>query len=1545
MDERQKPEPAVVPAAAAAVRDELDRHLGTEGAAAAAAFTDLLYANSNGAFDSKLASDNIAALAASAFHLLRDKRDQPFVVRVYHPQLETHGWTTQHCVVEAILDDQPHIVDTLCEALQAKGGEVELLLNPLIDVERDARGALLSVGAPKSTKRAVQLFHAHVANLAASPDLEDALRHHLLQLHRVTQDGKALRERLSQLAMELDGRLPEGPGAAAFLRWLGQGNFALLGYDEAPPGGTNALGILRDDGIPYAALGGDAPDPLAVVRTSVRSPVQRLAYLDEIRIRRASGGECRFVGMFLANAYRQSAGEIPSFRRRFEQILATLRSADGFEPNVVGAMFDRLPIEIVAGSTTDQLYDLIRAQHAAEVGTDFQLHCHVDRFGRNAFFTVFLPRKLFSPDSLGQVCALLEREVGPVLGSHVVHDDRPTVRIHLLAAAAAAPSTALTELASRLQAALCRRDEGRRDAGTSALANAGSVWRTPSAARPRALHLDPATPDVRKDAVEIHSAGRGRFVLRICAAPDSLVLSELLPLLQNLGLLVLRQDAKDLSADASEHAFTVEASRGAVEDLGDLLPALLETLRAVRAGNIANDPLNALTLRARLPWRSINLLRSYVEYAAQIDAAPRDLATRSLAEHVDCATALVELFAAKFDARLPIVNPAQRKREIATAAARFAGLCEQVESSDRREILRTLAALVEATDRTNAYLPEAREAAAPAIVIKIDPHTLAGSVASACRSETYVHAAAYEAIVLRAGAVAHVELTLANRLDHLRAQAVARLCDRSLQSFHNVALAGIGTVFLKNAAPSRASQSEVSRVLRELAAVLLSITDNVSGDSVVPPRDLLTYDEIDPYLVLLPGAIEPGLTDALGEISLERGYWLEDAFCAGGVNGLSTRRLAVGTAGAWESARQHYREIGRDFGRERIDAIGVGGPAELRLSPAVHLFAAFDRQHIFIDPDPDPRESFEERQRLAHELEASWSDYNPRRLSRGGAILPRTGRQIQLSPEARALLGFGDEDARFSGADIVRAILRHPAEILWCAAPGASIRLPVEMQTKRFAADIDAVHISPAELRVRTVIECGAAAFTPAARVAFDVAGGRISGPIVDGAAAAALTDREVTLKIALRGARAQRPIDLAERDQALSHAAREIGEELSQGCRRLALALSVDRARSATRLAEFCDLIDALGEEGFVDRERDALASRDEAQARPGGRSGLTQPELAILAAAAKLRLRAAILDSSLCEDLRLQPWIEEHFPAAVRDQLRLGLATHPLRHEIAALEISRRLVDTMGATFVERACRFTGRSPADTAKAWTTSYLLGRGEDLLAELARERDGVRAEDEVAAHLAVAQSLERATLELLQTQATEASLSKLVDRLTTAVAELLQSWPDRLASVRRRAYDRRVDAFTAAGYSTAAADSIVRVASLQEIFLICDVAIRANASRAAVCEAFLTVDRLFDLTWLEEALESTASDSPWEAGARHALRTDLATARRELTCCLLDARSAGASADEMVAEYSSRRAAGVERVRQRLAAVATQSPPTLAGLVVVVHELARLAAR
>src|SRR5262245_43177987 len=66
-------------------------------------------------------------------------------VRVYTPQLEEHGWTSTHTVVEIVNDDMPFLVDSVSMELNRLGSGVHLIIHPVVRVRRDEEGRLLEV--------------------------------------------------------------------------------------------------------------------------------------------------------------------------------------------------------------------------------------------------------------------------------------------------------------------------------------------------------------------------------------------------------------------------------------------------------------------------------------------------------------------------------------------------------------------------------------------------------------------------------------------------------------------------------------------------------------------------------------------------------------------------------------------------------------------------------------------------------------------------------------------------------------------------------------------------------------------------------------------------------------------------------------------------------------------------------------------------------------------------------------------------------------------------------------------------------------------------------------------------------------------------------------------------------------------------------------------------------------------------------------------------------------------------------------------------------
>ena len=192
---------------------------------------------------------------------------------------------------------------------------------------------------------------------------------------------------------------------------------------------------------------------------------------------------------------------------------------------------------------------------------------------------------------------------------------------------------------------------------------------------------------------------------------------------------------------------------------------------------------------------------------------------------------------------------------------------------------------------------------------------------------------------------------------------------------------------------------------------MLDITDNIKGPKIVPPNNTIRRDDDDPYLVVAADKGTATFSDIANSVSIQYGHWLGDAFASGGSQGYDHKKMGITARGGWESVKRHFREIGVDIQSEDFTAVGVGDMAGdvfgngMLLSKHIKLQGAFNHMHIFVDPDPSPAKSWVERKRLFDTPGTTWADYNPKLLSKGGAVLSRSTKSLDLSPEIRQCFG------------------------------------------------------------------------------------------------------------------------------------------------------------------------------------------------------------------------------------------------------------------------------------------------------------------------------------------------------------------------------------------------------------------------------------------------------------------------------------------------------------------------------------------------------------
>jgi len=510
---------------------------------------------------------------------------------------------------------------------------------------------------------------------------------------------------------------------------------------------------------------------------------------------------------------------------------------------------------------------------------------------------------------------------------------------------------------------------------------------------------------------------------------------------------------------------------------------------------------------------------------------------------------------------------------------------------------------------------------------------------------------------------------------------------------------------------------------------LLDLTDNVVEGEVVPPDRVVRYDSDDPYLVVAADKGTAHLSDTANGIAADYGFWLDDAFASGGSAGYDHKKYGITAKGAWVCVRRHFREIGVDPESDPITVVGIGDMSGdvfgngMLLSKSMRLQAAFNHMHIFLDPDPNAKTTWKERNRLFALPRSTWEDFSSSLISSGGGIHPRHSKSIDLTPEVRAMLG--TEEESMSGDELVHSILKMEADLLWNGGIGTYAKASHE--TDRDAGDSanDSVRIDASALRFRVVGEGGNLGFTQAARVEFASLGGHINSDAMDNSGGVDMSDHEVNLKILFTDLMRSGTVDRAERDELLLKVAEEVSTSVQYNNHMHSLMASLDVTRSTERLDDFRVLMNDLEAEGRLERDRHVLPSDGEMQRRMQSGEGLSRPELTRLGPFVKMKVYEALIGDPRFDVSHAEDWLMAYFPKRLRRRFGAAIRSHQLRREIAATVLTNRLVDAMGVTHFSRLGRVTGSDIVEIAYASALAARLLNTWSLK-DLIRDQEGVR---------------------------------------------------------------------------------------------------------------------------------------------------------------------------------------------------------------------------
>ena len=383
------------------------------------------------------------------------------------------------------------------------------------------------------------------------------------------------------------------------------------------------------------------------------------------------------------------------------------------------------------------------------------------------------------------------------------------------------------------------------------------------------------------------------------------------------------------------------------------------------------------------------------------------------------------------------------------------------------------------------------------------------------------------------------------------------------------------------------------------------------------------------------------------------GFWLGDAFASGGSVGYDHKAMGITARGAWVSVRRHFRERGIDCQTEDFTAVGIGDMSGdvfgngLLCSEHTRLVAAFDHRDIFIDPKPDAATSYAERQRLFDLPRSSWQDYDTSLISEGGGVFPRSLKAIKLTPQITKALGLDDSVVSMTPAELMKAILQAPVDLLWNGGIGTYVKAAGETNADAGDKANDAIRINGRDLRAQCVGEGGNLGLTQLGRIEYADRGGRMNTDFIDNSAGVDTSDHEVNIKILLDRVVANGDLTEKQRNAVLAQMTDEVAALVLRDNYEQNLALANAAANAPSLLHVHEDWMRQLEKRGVLNRELEGLPTTRQVRRMLERGDGLSAPELSVLLAWTKIVLAEELLDSDLPDDPYCQVDLTAYFPA----------------------------------------------------------------------------------------------------------------------------------------------------------------------------------------------------------------------------------------------------------------------------------------------------------
>ncbi len=982
------------------------------------------------------------------------------------------------------------------------------------------------------------------------------------------------------------------------------------------------------------------------------------------------------------------------------------------------------------------------------------------------------------------------------------------------------------------------------------------------------------------------------YSIKLYTMKDTIPLAHSMPILESMGLNVLIGRPYRIRLNKRLywiHHFTLGNGNSICDIDIDKVPVFFsELFISIWNQQSENDDFNHLLFSACIKARNIQILRAYAAYLQQIRFPhSREYIIETLNTYPDLTLLLVKCFLHRFD-------PQKVDRDSYLALIDKINLkLQSIESLDHDLIYKRFVNLMQATVRTNYF--QSNQSNSGYLSFKLDSTMIEHLPKPSPRYEIFIYATRFEGIHLRGGLVARGGLRWSDRREDYRTEVLGLMKAQMVKNAVIVPAGSKGGFITK-----QISQLEASEIYGEVQAcyslyinALLEITDNLIGNDVQHPQQTLIHDGDDPYLVVAADKGTAAFSDVANTIADNHGFWLDDAFASGGSQGYDHKKMGITARGAWESVKRHFRGVGKDIQSTDFTVLGIGDMSGdvfgngMLLSKHIKLVAAFNHMHIFIDPDPNVKKSYAERQRMFGLTRSSWNDYDKKLLSKGGGVFLRKAKRIDLTPEMQQLLDCKDD--YLTPNELIVYLLKARVDLIWNGGIGTYIKASTETNAAVSDKSNDVIRVNGKQIRAKAIGEGGNLGLTQRGRIECAQHGTLLYTDSIDNSAGVDCSDNEVNIKILLSQMVKSGRLSNAQRNELLVEMTDEVASHCLSNNYQQTQIIDIIEENAVLNIHQHARFMRHLEREGILNRRLETLPTDEQVTARIGQNQGLTRPELSILLSYSKLTYKNALLEASSLDDACYNQLLLDYFPGKLQELYADEILYHPLRREIIATLLSNKITNHIGIGFGYRIREETGATIENIAKAYVVCVEIF-DLDLTWQALENLDNVINEHHrYECFRSVSGLLERSISWILRNKGRKFDVNHLIDRYKTDIRVLRKVIPTAIIGKSRKNYQATRRVFLKYHLPAKLAQELTDTTTLASAFDIIEIKAKLYCSTENTGKLFFALSERLQLHWIRGSISDTVVRTHWNHLAIVNMRNDLHANQRNLSELVLQA--------------------------------------------------------